>query len=76
MFRALLRELRVQQGLTQAELGEKLGRTQTYVSKFETGERRLDFVETAFVCDALGTTIDELAARFTERRRIRGRHRA
>ncbi len=41
-------------GLTQTELGEKLGRPQSYVSKYENGERRLDVVEFLEVMRALG----------------------
>ena len=54
LFRALLREIRVDKGVTQVQLAERLGSLQSYVSKYETGERRLDFVETTEVCDALG----------------------
>jgi len=50
----LLRDLREQAGMTQSELGERLGNTQTFVSKIERGERRLDVVEFAEICDALG----------------------
>ena len=39
----------------------------SYVSKYETGERRLDFVETANVCEALGITIQLFSKRFTEK---------
>lgn len=44
-FRHLLTEARKQAGITQAELAEKLGRPQSFVSKYERGERRLDVVE-------------------------------
>jgi transcriptional regulator with XRE-family HTH domain len=53
-FLTLLRDLREQAGVTQVELGERLGNTQTFVSKIERGERRLDVVEFAEICDALG----------------------
>lgn len=42
-------------GLTQAELAEALGRPQSFVSKYEQGERRLDVVEFVLVCQAIGT---------------------
>ncbi|MDX0829113.1 helix-turn-helix domain-containing protein [Sinorhizobium medicae] len=32
-------------GLTQAQVGERLGQRQTFVSKYELGERRLDAAE-------------------------------
>ena len=40
-------------GLSQAELAEMLGRVQTFVSKYERGERRLDLVELIAVAEAL-----------------------
>lgn len=52
MYEALcarLREARRQAGLTQADVARLLRRPQSFVSKFETGERRLDFVELALI---------------------------
>ncbi|MBV8202516.1 MAG: helix-turn-helix transcriptional regulator [Acidobacteria bacterium] len=42
---ARLRAARKEAGLKQAEVGRKLGKPQSYVSKVETGERRIDPVE-------------------------------
>ena len=53
-LRRLLVDARKKQGLSQAALAESLGRAQTYVSKYERGERRLDLVEFLAVTDALG----------------------
>lgn len=52
-FRVLLRDLRKEKGLTQVELAEALGQLQSYVSKYESGERRLDVVEFMDLCVAL-----------------------
>ena len=49
----LLRGVRVEAGLTQSELASRLDRDQTFVSKYETGERRLDILELRDVCRAL-----------------------
>ena len=49
----LLRGIRVDAGLTQSELASRLSRDQTFVSKYETGERRLDILELRDVCRAL-----------------------
>jgi transcriptional regulator with XRE-family HTH domain len=40
-----LREARKAAGLTQAQVAERLGKQQSYVSKVESGERRIDPVE-------------------------------
>ena len=44
-FLARLREARKKAGLTQVEVAKALGKRQTFVSKCEVGERRVDFVE-------------------------------
>jgi transcriptional regulator with XRE-family HTH domain len=44
-LRTLLIDARRAQKLSQADVAEKLGRVQTYVSKYERGERRLDLIE-------------------------------
>lgn len=45
-----LRELRENANLTQVELAGKLGRPQSFVSKIESGERRVDIVELEEIC--------------------------
>ena len=57
-LRALLKDLRKKAGLTQVELSNALGKPQSYVSKYETGERRLDYVEISDVCKVLGITME------------------
>lgn len=53
-FRELLLAARKNAGLTQAELSSRLNRPQSFVSKYERGERRLDVVEFREVACALG----------------------
>ena len=53
----LLRGIRADAGLTQTELASCLARDQTFVSKYESGERRLDILELREVCQALGTDL-------------------
>lgn len=52
-LRKILIDSRKAAGLTQQQLARLLGRPQSYVSKFETGERRLDIVEFVAICEAL-----------------------
>jgi predicted transcriptional regulator len=55
LFREMLTDLRRKKGLTQASLAGMLGVPQSYVSKYELGERRVDLVETLEICRALDT---------------------
>lgn len=41
-------------GITQVELAAQLGKPQSFVSKVERGERRLDVIEFCQVAEALG----------------------
>lgn len=51
----LLRQARVQSGMTQAELNRKLGAYKGFVSKYEIGERELTVTEFIEVAEALDT---------------------
>ncbi len=53
----LLRELRIKNRVTQIELAQRLDRPQSYVSKTEAGQRRLDVLELREWCDALGVDV-------------------
>lgn len=50
---ALLFEARKDAKLTQTQLSERLGKPQSFVSKYERGERRLDVIEFLAVCKRL-----------------------
>ncbi|MFM6004902.1 MAG: helix-turn-helix domain-containing protein [Sphaerospermopsis kisseleviana] len=56
----LLKNNREKRGLSQAELGMLIGQDQTFVSKYETGIRRLDIIETWDICQALEINIHDL----------------
>jgi transcriptional regulator with XRE-family HTH domain len=49
----LLIEARKKRGLTQHQVAKALGRPQSFVAKYEVGERRLDLLEFLEVADAL-----------------------
>ena len=59
----LLKAIRTQAGLTQAEMARKLGQPQSFVSKYESGERRLDVLELGQVCRATGIPLAEFIRR-------------
>lgn len=65
VFLRLLREARDDAGLTQEELGARLGQTQSFVSKCERGERRLDIVEARAFCKALDILFSSFVRRFS-----------
>lgn len=56
----LLVQARKDAGITQAELGKRIGQRQTFVSKFELGERRLDVAEFIIVSRAIGADPHEI----------------
>jgi transcriptional regulator with XRE-family HTH domain len=59
-FRELLINARKARGLSQEALAEKLTRVQTFVSKYERGERRLDVVEFLDVAEALQIDVHQV----------------
>lgn len=62
-FREDLVAARKQAGLSQEELARRLGKPQSYVSKYENGERRLDVVEVAEIAEAMGMALTDLVSR-------------
>lgn len=62
-LREVLAETRRERGLSQVALAAALDRPQSFVSKYESGERRLDFVEVLEIADMLGLDITELVDR-------------
>lgn len=55
---ALLRAARLEAGMRQVDLADRLQRPQSYVSKYESGERRLDLLELRQICNALGISLE------------------
>lgn len=59
-FIARLRHARKRRNLSQQQLGERLGKEQTFISKVETCERRLDVIEAAKWCAELGLSLEDV----------------
>lgn len=59
VFRTLLVEAREKAGMTQVEVAARLGKPQSYVSKYERGERRLDFTEFVELAEVLSVDAAE-----------------
>lgn len=66
LFLELLKAERERVGLTQQAVATRLGATQTFVSKCERGERRLDVFELYSWCKALEIPMAEFVQRFDE----------
>ncbi len=63
LLQKTLKEARAEAKMRQEEVARKLGQPQSFVSKYETGERRLDLAELQAICDVLGLTLSELIQR-------------
>lgn len=50
MLRSTLLEARLKEDLTQKELAKKLNKHQSFVSKYENGERNIDVIELIEIC--------------------------
>jgi len=64
---ALLRQIRLDAKLRQVDLAERLGQPQSFVSKYESGERRLDILELRSVCKVVGISLEDFVAKLEER---------
>ena len=60
---------RHQAGIRQQAMAKKLGKPQSFVAKYEGGERRLDVVEFTAIAEALGVDALKLFKAFLRGRR-------
>jgi len=63
-FIGFIASVRKAADMTQAELAARLGKPQSFVSKVERGERRLDVIEFCQVAEALGREPAEMLREF------------
>jgi transcriptional regulator with XRE-family HTH domain len=61
----LLIEARIASGLNQGQIGKAVGRSQSFVSNYERGQRRLDLPDLILVCRVLGVDPVELLRRLS-----------
>lgn len=66
LFLELLRGVREAASLTQEDLALRLDASQSFVSKCERGERRLDVVELQIWCAALGVSLQNFTSQFED----------
>ena len=62
LLQSLLIQARAKAGLTQQALADKLGKPQSFVAKYEVGERRIDVIEFMRICDAIGVDATNIIA--------------
>lgn len=65
-YHLLLRQYRLENGITQAQLAERINETQSFVSKYESGEQRLDLYEIEKICDAIGVPLMDFIRKYLE----------
>jgi transcriptional regulator with XRE-family HTH domain len=65
-FLLLLKGLRQEKAIRQIDIAEQLGVPQSFVSKYESGERRLDILELMRICQLMGITLHEFAKKLEE----------
>lgn len=63
----LLYQARVGLNLRQSDLAEKLKVPQSFISKIESGERRIDIIELYEICDALEIEFIDFVRRLTKK---------
>lgn len=68
-----LKGVRVEAGVTQQDLAVRVGRDQTYVSKYEHHERRLDLIEVRALCLAMNVELVDFVRRFEAELTNKGR---
>lgn len=65
-YHKLLRQYRLSLGITQAELAERLKESQSYVSKYESGEQRIDLYELEKICRHLEVSLLDFIRAYIE----------
>ena len=58
----LLKQAREAAGLTQVQVAKRLKQSQSFVTKMERGDRRIDVVQLRTICHLYGTTLHQFVA--------------
>jgi len=65
-FLLLLRELRQKSAMRQIDIAEQLDVPQSFISKYESGTRRLDILELRRICQLMGITLQDFVKKLEE----------
>lgn len=71
-LRRILTEARSAAGLTQAQVAQRLGRPQSFMSKWEGAERHLDVTEFFGLCEAIGISASDVFKAIEQRTPLHG----
>jgi len=63
---SLLKQLRLDAALRQIDVAKRLKQPQSFVSKYESGERSLTLIELRRVCKTINVPLLELVRKFEE----------
>lgn len=63
-LRQVLKQIRLEAGFTQTELALKLEKPQSFVAKYENGDRNLDFLEVMDICQLCGVSVESFIKRY------------
>jgi len=63
----ILYQTRLKTGLTQSQLADCLQAPQSFVSKYENGERRLDLMELESICQCVNIELVEFIREYQQR---------
>jgi transcriptional regulator with XRE-family HTH domain len=66
-FLLLLKEIRQKRGIRQTELAKQLDVPQSFISKYEAGDRHLDILELRQICQIIGISLDEFIHQMEEK---------
>ena len=70
VLQEILTNLRAEAQLTQKQLSQKLNRPQSYVSKYESGERKLTLIEIREIVISCGSNLHDFIRSFEEELKV------